>query len=121
MADILGILSTNYRTVGSLSNAPGSKYVNVDPDAFQGTWTGKYAKGQAFTVTISNVSGFRAKAKYQSGSVLKYQDVLIKDNSFRIGDTKFALTRAGRALIKTVMTDPGSGAQSLESAYANQD
>jgi hypothetical protein len=120
MADILGILSSNYLTVGSNPSVAGSKYVNVDADTFQGTWTGKYAKGQSFTINVSNVSGFRAKVKYQSGSVVKYQDVLIKDNSFRIGDSKFALVRDGKALVKTVMTDPGSGAQSLETAYAAQ-
>jgi hypothetical protein len=120
MADILGILSSNYLTVGANPSVAGSKYVNVDPDTFQGTWSGKYAKGQSFTVTISNVTGFRAKVKYQSGSVIKYQDVLIKDNAFRIGDSKFTVTRAGKALMKTVMTDPASGAQSLETAYADQ-
>jgi hypothetical protein len=120
MADILGILSSNYLTVGSNPNISGSKYVNVDPDTFQGTWTGKYANNKPFTINVSNVSGFRAKVKYQYGSTVKYQDVLIKDNSFRIGDSKFTLASAGKALIKTVMTDPGSGAQSLETAYANQ-
>ena len=70
--------------------------------------------------TISNVTGFRAKAKYQSGATVKYQDVLIKDNAFRVGDSKFAVTRAGVAQLKTVMTDPGSGAQTLETAYAKQ-
>ena len=71
-------------------------------------------------MTISNVSGFRAKVKYQSASVIKYQDVLIKDNSFRIGDSKFTLAREGVAIMKTVLTDPASGAQTLETAYANQ-
>ena len=50
---------------------------------------GKYGNGQSFDVSISNVDGFRAKVKYQSGSTVKYQDVLIKDSSFRIGDSKF--------------------------------
>ena len=119
MADIYGILSSNYLTVGS-SNLSGSKYVDVDPAAFQGTWSGKYADNKSFTVTISNVIGFRAKAKYQSGATVKYQDVLIKDNAFRVGDSKFAVTRAGVAQLKTVMTDPASGAQTLETAYAKQ-
>lgn len=120
MGDILSTLSSNYLTVGSNPTVAGSKYVNVDPATFQGTWTGKYAKGTTFTVTISNVTGFRAKVKYQSGPTVKYQDVLIKDSAFRIGDSKFTLTRAGKAQIKTVMTDPASGAQSLETAYASQ-
>jgi hypothetical protein len=111
MADIMGILSSNYLTVGTNVNISGSKYVNVDPAAFEGNWTGKYANNQSFTVSISNVTGFRAKAKYQSGSTVKYQDVLIKDNAFRIGDSKFTVTRAGVAQLKTVMTN---------TAYAKQ-
>ena len=120
MADILGILSSNYLTVGNNVNISGSKYVNVDPAAFEGNWTGKYANNQSFTVSISNVTGFRAKAKYQSGSTVKYQDVLIKANAFRIGDSKFTVTRAGVAQLKTVMTNPATGAQTLETAYAKQ-
>ena len=96
------------------------KYVNVDPKAFQGTWSGKYANNQAYTVAISDVSGFHAKVKYQSGSTVLYQDVLIRDNAFRIGDSKFTLVRPGVAQIKTVMTDPASGASTLETSYANQ-
>ena len=120
MADIMSILSSNYLTVGSTFNVSSSKYVIVDPASFQGSWTGKYANNQSFTVSISNVTGFRAKAKYQSGSTVKYQDVLIKDNAFRIGDSKFTVTRAGVAQLKTVMTNPANGSQTLETAYAKQ-
>ena len=67
-----------------------------------GSWTGKYADNKTFKITISNVTGFRAKVQYQSGGTNKYQDVLIKDNSFRIGDTKFTLTSNGKAQIKNV-------------------
>jgi hypothetical protein len=120
VADILNIISSNYLTVGQSVNISSSKYVNVDPAAFEGSWTGKYANNQSFTVSISNVTGFRAKAKYQSGATVKYQDVLIKDNAFRIGDSKFTVTRPGVAQLKTVMTNPANGAQSLETAYAHQ-
>ena len=71
---------------------------------------------QSFTIQVSNVSGFRAKAKYQSGAIVKYQDVLIKDNAFRVADTKFTLKRAGVAEIKTVMTNAATGASTLETA-----
>jgi hypothetical protein len=118
VADILNIISSNYLTVGQSVNLSSSKYVNVDPDLYQGNWNGKYASGQSFSVSISNVNGFRAKAKYQSGAIIKYQDVLIRDNAFRIGDSKFTLTKIGKAQIKTVLTDPATGAQSLETAYA---
>jgi len=52
--------------------------------------------------------------------VSKYQEVLIKDNSFRIGDTKFTLTAQGQAQIKNVVTDPASGQTYLDTAYATQ-
>jgi hypothetical protein len=120
MADVMSILSSNYLTVGANVNISGSKYVNVDPASFEGSWTGKYSDGKSFAVSVSDVSGFRAKVKYQSGSTTNYQDVLIKDNAFRIGDSKFILQRAGVAQIKTVTTDPASGATSLLTAYANQ-
>lgn len=119
MADLLSIISSNYVTVGGM-NQSGSKYVNVDPDTFQGRWTGKYANNQSFEIQVSNVVGFRAKVKYQSNATVKYQDVLIKDNAFRVGDTKFVLTRAGTAQINTVMTNPTTGASTLEKAYAKQ-
>ena len=79
----------------------------VDPALYEGNWTGKYADNKTFKITVSNVIGFRAKVQYQSGGTNKYQDVLIKDNAFRIGDTKFKLTKAGTAEIKNVITDPG--------------
>jgi hypothetical protein len=119
MADILSVLASSYRSA-TVTSTSHSKYVNVDPKAYQGTWSGKYANNQSFTLTISEVRGFRAKAKYQSGSTVKYQDVLIRDNAFRIGDSKFTLAKAGVAQIKTVVTDPATGAATLETAYAHQ-
>lgn len=85
---------------------------------YEGNWTGKYANNDSFSIQVSNVVGFRAKARYQSGATVKYQDVLIRDNSFKIGDSKFTLTKQGTAQIKTVMTT--NGTQSLETAYAKQ-
>jgi hypothetical protein len=120
MADIMSILSSNYTTVGQNVNLDTGKYVDVDPKAFEGTWGGQYANQKPFSVTISNVNGFRAKAKYQYGSTVKYQDVLIKNNAFRVGDSKFVLTKTGTAQVSTVMTDPATGASSLESAYVHQ-
>jgi hypothetical protein len=120
MADILSILSSNYVTVGSNVSVSRSKYVNVDPASFEGNWAGKYADGQSFAISISDVSGFKAKVNYRSGSTSKYQDVLIRDNAFRIGDSKFTLSRPGVAQIKTVMTNAATGASTLETAYASQ-
>ena len=78
----------------------------VDPELYEGNWTGKYADNKSFKISVSNVTGFRAKVQYQSGGTNKFQEVLIKDNSFRIGDTKFTLTEIGTAEIKNVVTDP---------------
>jgi hypothetical protein len=119
MADITSILSANYKTVG-LSVPSKTPYVAVDPALYQGNWTGKYANNKAFNITVSNVTGFRAKVKYQSDSTVKYQDVLIKDNSFRVGDTKFTLTKTGKAQVKNVVTDPANGSTYLDTATATQ-
>ena len=117
MADIWNIISSNYVTAGTTlpSKTP---YVAVDAAAYEGTWTGKYANNQKFSVQVSNLTGFRAKVKYQSGSTLKYQDVLIKDKSFRVGDTKFTLTKPGTAQIKNVVSDPATGSTYLDTAFA---
>src|SRR3984893_6915381 len=105
MADIMSILSANYKAAG-LSVPSKTSYVAVDPKLYQGNWTGKYANNKTFNITVSNVTGFRAKVKYESDSTVKYQDVLIRDKSFRVGDTKFTLTSTGKAQIKNVVTDP---------------
>ena len=119
MADVFAILSANYKTVGATvpSKTP---YVPVDPALYQGDWTGKYADNKTFKITVSNVTGFRAKVQYQSGGTNKFQEVLIKDNSFRIGDTKFTLTDLGKAQIKNVVTDPSSGQTFLDQAFASR-
>ena len=70
--------------------------------------------------SVSNVTGFRAKVQYQSGGTNKFQEVLIKDLSFRIGDTKFTLSALGKAEIKNVVTDPSSGQTYLDQAYAKR-
>lgn len=119
MADVLNILATNYRTVGATvpSKTP---YFDVDPANYEGQWTGKYADNKSFTVSVSDVTGFRAKVKYESGAITKYQDVLIKDNSFRIADTRFTLQSNGKAQIKTAVTDPASGSAYLDTAFASR-
>ena len=121
MSDIMGILQNNYLTVGSsMTSTSSSKYVSVNPDDYQGTWSGQYGSGAKFAIQVSNVNGFRAKVKYQSGSTVNYGDVLIKDSSFRIGDTKFVLQGSGKALIANAVTDPYTGNVSLQQAYATQ-
>lgn len=119
MADIASILSAAYKSNSPVAASKG-KYVAVDPALYQGHWTGKYPNGKSFTVTVMDVHGFRARVKYQSDSTVKYQDVLIKDQSFRVGDTKFTLTKKGVALIKNVVTDAATGRTYLDQAYAHQ-
>jgi hypothetical protein len=120
MTDVTSILAAAYKS-NTLSTAQSnSKYVAVDPKLYEGTWSGKYANNKSFTISVSDVEGFHAKVRYQSDGTSKYQDVLIKDSSFRVGDTKFALTANGKALIKNVVTDPASGQTYLDTAYATQ-
>ncbi len=124
MADIWNIISSNYVTVGGAVPS-NSKYVAVDPDKFQGSWKGKYANGRSFEVSISSINGFRAKVKYQSGATLKYQDVLIRDSAFRIGDSKFILTGKDvngkdSAMVATIATNPVTGVSTMEKATATR-
>jgi hypothetical protein len=120
MADITGILSASYKSAG-LSVPSKTRYVAVDPKLYQGTWTGTYPDKKTFKITVSNVNGFRAQVKYQSGSTVKYQNVLIKDKSFRVGDTKFTLAaKAGTAQIKNVVINPATGGTFLDTATATQ-
>jgi hypothetical protein len=119
MADIFGILSNSYKTAPTPSSSQ-LKYVPVDPALYTGTWKGTYSTGDKFSFTISDVEGFRAKVKYQSGTgPIQFQDVLIKDNSFRVGDSKFLLKKVGQATIKTVVTNPATGGSVLNTAPAN--
>jgi hypothetical protein len=120
VGDIFSIISSGYISAGLNVSASGSKYVNVDSASYEGSWNGKYANNSSFTFVISNVNGFRAKVKYQAGSTVQYQDVLIKNNAFRIGDSKFTLVRNGVAQVKTVVTSPVDGSNVLNTAYAHK-
>lgn len=124
MADLWNIISSNYVTVGGAVPSH-SKYVAVDPEKYEGSWKGKYANGSRFEIAIMNVDGFRAKVKYVNGSTTKYQDVLIRDSSFRIGDSKFMLVGKNAdgqdsAQIATVVTNPVTGVSTLEKAPATR-
>ena len=119
MADLMSIIAANYKTVG-MTVPTKTPYVAVDPALYEGNWTGKFADQKTFKISVSNVTGFRAKVQYQSGGTNKFQEVLIKDNAFRIGDAKFTLTGSKTALIKNVVTDPASGQTYLDQAYATR-
>ena len=118
MADIFSILGNSYLTAPVPSH---TAYVPVDPTLYNGTWKGVYSTGEKFSFTISAVQGFHAKVQYRSGTgPVKFQDVLIRDSSFRIADTKFLLKKIGHAQIKTVVTNPATGANVLNTAYADR-
>jgi hypothetical protein len=118
MSDLFSVLSASYKAVGRNTLPSKTPYVAVDSKLYQGSWTGTYSDKKSFKLTVSNVSGFRAQVKYESAGTLKYQNVLIKDNSFRVGDTKFTLTKVGTAQIKNVITDPATGSTFLDTATA---
>lgn len=119
MSSIFSILATNYSTVGQASYTP-TKYTAVNPDDYEGKWTGKYGDNTSFTLQISNVQGFRATVSYKSGSTVNYSQVLIGNSSFRIGDSKFVLGSNGQALMAQAVTDPVTGTVSVKQAYATR-
>jgi hypothetical protein len=118
MSDVMSIIASAYRSNAMTAAPSKTKYVAVDPKLYQGSWTGKYANNKSFSITVSNVSGFHAKVRYQSEGTVKYQDVLIKDKAFRIGDTKFTLTSTGKAQVRNVVTDPVTNQTYLDTAFA---
>jgi hypothetical protein len=119
MSDIMSILQNAYATAPLSTTS--TKYTPVDPKSYQGTWSGVYSNNQKFELTISTVNGFRAQVKYQSGTTTQFQQVLINNSSFRIGDTKFVLTGSGKATVANAVTDPVTGNTSLVQGSATQD
>src|ERR1700686_4228257 len=121
MADMMSILSSAYKAAGATAVPSKTKYVAVDPKLYQGTWTGTYADKKTFKISVLSVSGFHAQVKYESAGTVKYQSVLIKDLSFRIGDTKMTLSnKLGTAQVKNVVTDPVTGSTYLDTVVATR-
>ena len=120
MSDIFSTLQSAYASNASSSVfSPGSKFANVDPTQWQGTWTGKDSSNQPYTISISNVKGYRADVIYKGSQGFQNSRVFISNqNSFRIGDSKFVLTGKGKATLASVVTNPYSGAQSVEQSTA---
>jgi hypothetical protein len=114
----MSVLQNAYATAALTPT--NTKYTPVDPNSYQGTWTGTYSNNQKFEFTISDVNGFRAQVKYQSGSIVQYQQVLIANSAFRIGDTKFVLTGSGKATVANAVTDPTTGNTSLVQGSGTQ-
>src|ERR1700761_1885892 len=120
-SNIFSILQSSYTASTQISIPPGSKFANVDPTKWQGTWNATDTSGKPVTLQISNVSGYRATGRFQSQSGgLQGGRVYINTNGvFRIGDSQMQLTSAGKMTISTVITDPTTGNQSMETDYVS--
>jgi hypothetical protein len=118
--NIFSILESAYTPPTQVSIPPGSKFAPVDPTQWQGTWTTKDSNGKPVTLTISNVSGYRANVRFQSADGgLQTGRVMINTNGvFRIGNSQMQLTSAGKMTISSVITDSTTGNQSIETDYA---
>jgi len=120
MSDILSVLQSAYAS-NTVSTPSTGKYVPVDPKSYEGTWSGTYTKNdKKFSLQVFNVQGFRAQVKVRDANGVSYQNVLIKNSSFRVGNTKFVLEGNGKAQVGTAVTDPVSGNVSLLSGTATQ-
>jgi len=123
MIDIMSILKDSYLSAASAATsvpAKPVKYVNIDGRNYQGTWQGKFSDGQNFSVTISNITGYRAQVRLQLGHSITNAFVLIGDSSFRIGDSKFILAADGTATLATAVTNPIGGNVSVKQGTATR-
>ena len=118
--NIFSILQSAYTAPTQVSIPPGSKFANVDPTQWQGTWKATDTNGKPVTIQISNVSGYRATVRYQSQSGgLQVGRVYINTNGvFRIGDSQMQLTGTGKMTISTIITDSTTGNESVETDHA---
>jgi hypothetical protein len=114
MSDIMSILQSSYAAGPQSLFAPGSKFANVDPTQWQGTWTGTDDTKRPVTLSISKVSGFRANISLNDSSdgQQNQRAFITTKNQFRVGDSLFSLTGAGKATLTTIVTDPTTGNQS---------
>jgi hypothetical protein len=120
ISNIFSALQSSYTAPTQTSIPPGSKFANVDPTQWQGTWTTKDSNGKPVTLSISNVSGYRATVRFTTAdSGLQVGRVMINTNNiFRIGDSQMQLTSAGKMTISSVITDATTGNQSIETDHA---
>jgi hypothetical protein len=118
-SNIFSILQSSYTAPTQVSIPPGSKFAKVDPTQWQGSWTGKDSNGKPVTVSISNVSGYRATVRFQSadGGLQVGRVYINTNNVFRVGNSQMQMTSAGKMTISTVITDATTGNQSMETDY----
>jgi hypothetical protein len=122
MSDIFSVLQSSFTSNASSSLfAPGSKFAKVDPTLWQGTWTGTDSSRKPYTISISNVQGYRAEVTYRGSQGSQNARVFITNQSaFLIGNSKFVLTAQGKATFASVVTNPFNGAQTVEQSTATQ-
>ena len=114
-SNIMSVLQSSYAATPSTLISPGSKFAKVDPTKWEGTWTGTDVHHQPVTVSITKVSGYRANVTLQTSAGLKFQKAFITTkDTFRIGDSSFALTDDGKARVTTIISDPATGNQRQE-------
>src|ERR1700742_4230745 len=118
--NIFSILQSAYAAPTQASIPPGSKFANVDPTQWQGTWSTKDSNGKPVTVTISNVSGYRANVRFQSadGGLQTGRVMINTNNVFRIGNSQMQVVAAGKMTISSVITDATTGNESIETDHA---
>ena len=118
--DVFSALQSAYSAPAQAMVPHGSKFANVDPTLWQGTWTATDSNGKPVTLKILNVSGYRATVRFQSADAgLQFGRVLINTNNvFRIGASQMQLTNLGKMTISTVITDATTGNQRLETDHA---
>lgn len=119
MSDLMSVIASAYASQPLTPTT--TKYTPVDAKSYEGTWQGTYSNNQKFQLTISSVNGFRAQVKYQSDGTTQYQQVLIGNSSFRVGNSKFVLTGTGQAQVYNAVTDPTTGNTSLVQGTATLD
>jgi hypothetical protein len=114
MADIMSILQSSYTANTQSLIAPGSKFANVDPTKWAGTWTGTDEKKQPVSISITKVNGFRANVTVNdvADGQQSARAFITTKNTFRIANSQFALTGTGKAVLTTIVTDPSTGNQS---------
>jgi hypothetical protein len=117
--NIFNILQSSYQPATQVSIPPGSKFAPVNPTTFQGTWTGTDSNGKPVTLTISNISGYRANARFQTadGGLQTGRVYINTEGVFRIGNSQMTFTGSGTMTINTIITDPTTGNESMETDH----
>ena len=122
MSDIFTTLSSAYAAnTASSQFSLGSKFSNVDPTQWQGTWSGTDNSNKPYTISISDVKGYRADVIYKGSQGFQHARVFIANQStFRIGDSRFIMTAKGKASLASVVTSPYDGSQTIQQSIATQ-